>query len=116
MAKEKKQKYTPGIQKRFLSIIDETIKEGKCDSIYEFLESIGEHRSNSTAYKNGTRSPTLEQLATACMKYGYSPTWCILGVGNKKLNVKDEKTIEDRVSELEATVSSLKLTINRRFI
>jgi hypothetical protein len=115
MAKtEKKKKYTPEITKRFLLIMDEVVKEGRCDSPYEFLESVGEYRTNYGSYFNGTRSPTLEQLATACKKFGYSPTWAMLGTGNKKLDTKDEKTIEARVTELEATVAALKNMIKRK--
>lgn len=111
---EKKKVYTPAITKRFLLIMDETIREGKCDSESEFMQSIGEHRGNIPAYHNGSRSPTLEQLATTCIKYGYSPTWFILGTGVKKLNIKDQKTIEDRVTELEAAVVALKNQMKRR--
>lgn len=110
---EKKKKYTPAITKRFLLIMEEVIKEGKCDTEAEFMESIGEHRTNLTVYLKGARSPTLEQLATTCVKYGYSPTWCLLGIGNKKLNIKDEKSIEDRVTELEANMAALKNMIKK---
>ena len=111
---EKKKKYTPAITKRFLLIMDEVIKEGKCDTPAEFLISVGEHRQQLYAYLDDIRSPTLEQLATTCTRYGYSPTWVMLGTGDKKMNPKDEKTIEDRVTELEATVAALKNMIKRK--
>jgi hypothetical protein len=109
-----KKKYTPAITKRFLVIMDESIKEGLCSTQAEFLTSIGEHRQSLPAYLEGTRSPTLEQVATTCTKYGYSPTWLILGTGDKKMNAKDEKTIENRVTELETTVAALKNQIKRK--
>jgi hypothetical protein len=109
-----KKKHTPAITKRFLLIMDETIKEGKCESEADFLTSIGEHRTNLYAYQNGTRSPTLEQVATTCLKYNYAPTWLILGTGDKKMSPKNQKTIEDRVSELEVTVAALKNQVRRK--
>jgi hypothetical protein len=111
-AKEKK--YTPQITKRFLLIMDETVKNGICNSQAEFLTSIGEHRQNLPEYLRGNRAPTLEQLATACEKYGYSPTWALLGIGDKKMKAVDRMSIEDRVSELEAAVALLKKQVKRK--
>lgn len=109
-----KKKHTPAITKRFLLIMDETIRSGICDSESEFLTSVGEHRQNFPKFVDGTRSPTLEQVATTCLKYGYSPTWLILGTGDKKMNSKNQRTLEDRMSELEATVAALKNQIKRK--
>ncbi len=113
-AKKKEKKYTPAITKRILFIMEEVIKEGVCDTVDEFMTSIGEHRTSKAAYEAGTRAPTPEQLAITCEKYGYSPTWVILGIGDKKLNTKSQRTMDERVSELEATVASLKNMIKKR--
>jgi hypothetical protein len=115
MAKKTKtiKHYTPSITKRFLLIVDEVIREGSIGTRTEFAQAVGEHQQNLALMEKGTRAPTLEHIAVACKKFGYSPTWLVLGTGDKKLKVKDQKGIEDRVSELEAIVASLKNMIKR---
>jgi hypothetical protein len=103
----KRTTYTPAITRRFLVIMEETVKEGTCESNGAFLESIGEYRQNLYGYLDGSRNPTLEQLATTCTKYGYSPTWVLLGMGDKRMKAGDNKSIEARVTELEASVARL---------
>jgi hypothetical protein len=112
--KKKEKKYTPAITKRILLIMEEVIKEGVCDTVDEFMTSIGEHRTSKSAYEDGSRAPTPEQIAITCAKFGYSPTWVILGIGEKKLNPKNQTPLEDRVSELETVVQSLKNMIKRK--
>lgn len=114
MAKTAKdKKYTPAIVKRILSIMEEVVREGRAGSYAEFLVSIGDVRTAKYDYETGRRAPTPEQIATACRRYGYSPTWILLGIGDKKLLDKKTKTVEVRVKELEAIVDDLKTIIQR---
>lgn len=103
-------KYTPGITQRFLLIIDEVILDGQAKNRSSFAKSVGEHQQNLSLMEKGTRSPTLEQIAIACKLYGYSANWLILNLGEKKLKETEQKTTEERISNLEAQVSK----INRR--
>lgn len=113
MKKKTGKQYTPAITKRFLLIMDEAIRDGHTENRTTFAKSVGEHQQNLTAMQNGSRSPTLEQIATACKMYGYSPTWLILGTGEKKMAAKDEKTLDQRISELEAEVARIKRIVKK---
>lgn len=99
---------TTAITKRFLAIADELVKEGRCKNRVEFTEAVGAHQQNLTPMEKGTRYPTLENIALTCKKYGYNPTWLILGIGDKRLKIKEERTIEERVAELEVDMARLK--------
>lgn len=114
MKKKTGKLYTPAITKRFLLIMDEVIRDRKCENRTAFAKSVGEHQQNLPAMENGTRAPTLEQIATACRIYGYSPTWLILGTSEKKMSAKDEKTTDERLSELEAEVVRIKRLIKNK--
>jgi hypothetical protein len=103
-----KKEHTLAITKRFLAIADELVKEGTCKTRVEFMSAVGAHQQNLTPMEQGTRYPTLENIALTCKKYGYNPTWVILGVGDKRLKIKEERTIEERVAELEVDMARLK--------
>jgi hypothetical protein len=105
--KKVNKQYTQAITKRFLAIADELVKDGRCASRVEFTKEVGAHQQNLTKMESGTRYPTLENIALTCKKFGYNPIWLILGIGDKTLKIKDQKTIEDRVSELEVNVARL---------
>jgi transcriptional regulator with XRE-family HTH domain len=106
MAKKIQDKpYTKAIAKRFLQMMKDVIHEGQCIDKVDFATKIGEWSQNITAMEKGGRAPTLEQLATACKKFGYNPTWLVLGVGNKKLTQDDHKK---RITELETEMVRIK--------
>jgi hypothetical protein len=113
MKKKTGKQYTPAITTRFLLIMDETIRDGHTENRTTFAKSVGEHQQNLPAMENGTRSPTLEQIATACRMYGYSPTWLIFGTGDKKMKAKDEMSLDQRISELEAEVARIKRLVKK---
>ena len=92
---------------RFLSMIDDLVAKGFCRSKRSFCEAIGEHPQNLSRMKKGDRFPTIEHIATACQKFGYSPTWLILGVGPEKGSA--EKTpLEERLTAAEEEIEMLK--------
>lgn len=96
------------ITERFLMILNEAIKEGQTKNKSTFAKSVGEHQQNLSLMEKGARAPTLEQIAIACKTYGYAPNWLILGIGAKRLKPNDQKTTEERLSNLEWEVSRLK--------
>lgn len=108
MKKKTGKQHTPAITKRFLLIMDEAIRDGHTENRTTFAKSVGEHQQNLSAMEDGARSPTLEQIAAACKVYGYNPTWLILGTGDKRLKAKDQKTDDERLTQLEVEVSKIK--------
>jgi len=103
--------HTPGITQRFLQLCEEVIHEGHASSMTEFAKSIGEHSQNISLMQSGGRVPSVDKLAEACIKYGYSANWLILNRGERKLSKTDIKPIDQRVQQLETTVSSLQRKI-----
>lgn len=112
-----KKQHTKSITQRFLQICSEVIQEGKVSNKTDFADSVGEHQQNLSQMEKGKRAPTLEQIATACKKYGYSANWLILNQGLKKVNKdivkRDTLTVEHRVNNLETEVAKLNRQISR---
>lgn len=105
-------KYTAKITQRFLQAEAECIKLGLVASKKEFANQMGDYPSNILSMREGKRSPTLEQLATLCIKFKFNPAWLLLGEGDKRIINRTQKlTIEKRLLELENTVSALSLTV-----
>lgn len=108
--------HTHGITQRFLQICSETIQEGRINNRKEFCEQVGEHQQNLSQMDKGRRAPTLDQLARACKKFGYSPNWLILNIGNKKLTKempKPDGNLEHRINILETEVARLSRNMRR---
>lgn len=102
--------HTRGITNRFLQVCAEVIQEGHTDNRKTFAESVGEHQQNLSLMEKGRRAPTLEQIVTACKKYGYSANWLVLNMGQKKLSetVKGSVgSIEQRVNNLETEIAKI---------
>jgi hypothetical protein len=110
-----KKQHTKNITHRFLQICAEVIQEGHVNNRKEFAESVGEHQQNLSRMDKGTRSPTLEQIATACLKYGYSANWVMLNMGMKKLTKekKETGTIDQRINNLETEVARITRSLLR---
>lgn len=102
--------HTRGITQRFLQLAAEVIQEGHTDNKKSFAESIGEYQQNIIAMEKGKRAPTLEQVVTACKKYGYSANWLMLNMGQKKLSetIKgSSESLEQRVNNLETEIARI---------
>lgn len=116
MAPKKKSKpnktYTPEITKRFLKIMAEAIASDQVKTRMEFAESIGEHQQNLSKMKQGTRAPTLEHIAIACKKYGYSPTWVMLGIGDKKMK-GGQNSLDERILSLEKDMALIQKELKK---
>jgi hypothetical protein len=109
MAKQKKGKTeAKDITNRFLQMMEEVITDGLCINRGDFANIIGEYPQNLGKMEKHERSPTLVQIANACQHFGYSPTWIILGIGDKIMNIKDQKTVEQRLNDLEAEMNKVK--------
>lgn len=107
-------KYTARITERFLQAEAECIRLGLVASKKEFAEQMGDYPSNILSMQTGRRSPTLEQLATLCIKYKFNPTWLLLGEGEQRITASAQKiTLEHRLQQLENTVSALALTVSK---
>lgn len=98
---------------RFMLICEEALATAQVKTRTEFAKSVGEHQQNLVAMENGSRAPTLEQIAKACDLYGYSPTWLILNRGPKKMKETEQLPIEERVSNLEDQVTRMKRRIRQ---
>lgn len=99
---------------RFMIICEEVLQSQLVKSRTEFARSVGEHQQNLAAMENGTRSPTLEQVARACDLYGYSPTWLILNRGPKKMKETEQLPLEERVTLLETEVGRIRRALRRK--
>jgi hypothetical protein len=114
MPKKLTGQHTTAITKRFLLLMNEVLKDGLCATKGDFAGKIGEYQQNFPLMEQGIRAPTLEQLATACKVFGYSPTWLILGAGEKKLKAAESKTIETRLTELETEMAAVKRMLKKK--
>lgn len=98
---------------RFMIICEEVLESQQAKTRSEFARSVGEHQQNLAAMENGSRSPTLEQVARACDIYGYSPTWLILNRGPKKMKETEQLPLEERVAQVEADIARIKRHLKR---
>lgn len=108
MVKKKGKTEAKDITNRFLQLMNEVIKDGLCKNRGEFAKAIGEYAQNLGKMEQHERSPTLVQVANACQHFEYSPTWLVLGVGEKRMNKLDQATVEQRLNNLEADMTKLK--------
>lgn len=108
MNKKEHKIYSPEITQRFLLICDEVVRDGQVKNKSIFADSIGEHQQNLSKMDGKGRTPTLDQIARVCELFGYSPTWLILGVGEKKMKPGERRPLEGRVTDLEAEVARIK--------
>lgn len=104
-----KKQHTTAITQRFLQLCTEVIQEGHVTSRKEFAESIGEYATNLAMMEKNKRSPTLEQIVSACKKYGYSANWIMLNMGQKKLS----ETVKASTGSLEQRVNIIETEITR---
>lgn len=100
--------FATDITQRFLLVKQEVIREGLCSTAKEFGAAIGEHSQNFAKMENGTRSPTLDQIARVCDQYGYNGNWILMGMAPKKLDKKQEVPFEQRLATLEMDVRRIK--------
>lgn len=108
MSKKESKLYSPEITQRFLLICDEVIRDGQVKNKSTFASSIGEHQQNLSKMDGKGRTPTLDQVARVCELYGYSPTWLILGIGEKKIKPAERIPLEGRVTNLEVELARIK--------
>lgn len=107
-------KKTEEITKRYLELVHELIKKerlkgGKIVNMKVFSESVNYPPQNFSKFHTSDQHVTLSLVELSCRKFGFSPTYLILGTGNKHLNNSD--SLEQRVTDLEKKVKRLESKI-----
>lgn len=97
----KKAEYTGEVAARFLAEVD-YLKKLHPDT----LDKIKIDASYVSQIRGGKRFPTIDHLVTLCKEYGYSGTWLLTGVGEKKTE-PENITLDNRLSKMEEHLSKL---------
>ncbi len=101
-------KYTDSVTSRFIQICREVVAAGMVANKTEFAESVGEYQQNLSLMEKGSRAPTIEQICLACEVYNYSPSWLMMGIGDKTMQKPGKRNLEQRLNEIESEVNIIK--------